>query len=125
MLPVPNIDYNQQMAAIQAQIAQMKQPVPVTTYQPSYQIKYVDGISGAKELQAKMPSNSSEIVMDKNEDIFYVLSKDANGACPKLMQIGRFQLESEASTEPQYITKTDLDAFEQRIIGLLKEKKDE
>lgn len=112
MFPVQN-DYMKQLAALQAQMP---------TFTPSYQIKYVDGIDGAKELQNKLPPNSSEIIMDKNDDVFYVISKDANGEVPKRMQIGRFTLEAEESTEPQYITKTDLDAFEQRIITLLKEK---
>ena len=124
MLPVPNIDYNQQLAQIQSQLSQMKQP----TYQPALpqipsQIKYVDGINGAKELQSKMLPNSSEIVMDKNEDLFYVLSKDANGDVPKVMQMGRFTLEQEESNEPVYVTKKDFDAFEQKIIALLEDKK--
>lgn len=102
----------------------MKSP----TFQPTIpqipsQIKYVDGINGAKELQSKMLPNSSEIVMDKNEDLFYVLSKDANGDVPKLMQMGRFTLESEESNEPVYVTKKDFDAFEQKIISLLEDKK--
>lgn len=113
MFPVN--DYSKQLAELQAQI----QPAVLHL---SYQIKYVDGIDGAKELQSKLPPNSSEIIMDKNDDEFYVISKDANGEVPKRMQIGRFTLETEEATEPQYITKNDLDAFEQRIINLLKEK---
>ena len=124
MLPVPNIDYNQQLSAIQTQLAQMKSPTFQTTIpQIPSQIKYVDGINGAKELQSKMLPNSSEIVMDKNEDLFYVLSKDANGDVPRLMQMGRFTLEAEESNEPVYVTKKDFDAFEQKIISLLEDKK--
>ena len=125
MLPVPNIDYNQQLAQLQSQIANMKAPAyqaPAIPQIPT-QIKYVDGINGAKELQSKMLPNSSEIVMDKNEDLFYVLSKDANGDIPKVMQMGRFTLEQEESNEPAYVTKKDFEAFEQKIIELLGDRK--
>ena len=127
-LPVPNLEnYNQQVGAIQAQIASLRSP---QAYSPmptavrafpvySSQVKYVDGIAGAKEYQSKMPNNSSEIIMDKNEDLFYVVSKDANGACPKSMPIGRFTIEQEQTDEPQYVTRKDFDAFEARITKLL------
>ena len=119
MFPVN--DYSKQLADLQARLA--NPPIStVPTFLPSSQIKYVDGLDGAKEFQSKLPPNSSEIIMDKNDDVFYVISKDANGETPKRMQIGRFTLETEEATEPQYITKNDLDAFEQRIINLLKEK---
>lgn len=129
MLPAPNMQtYNDQMGAIQAQIARLQQqqvqPMPaavpqVMPMQSIVQIKYVDGIGGAKEYQAGMPNNSSEILMDKNDDIFYVVSKDANGVSPKSMPIGRFVLEQEQDDTPQYVTKRDFDDFEKRIIGIL------
>ena len=122
-LPVPNLEnYNQQMGVIQAQLAQLKgapyYSQPAVLQIPT-QVKYVDGLAGAKEYQERMPNNSSEIVMDKNEDIFYVPSKDANGVCPKLMPIGRFTIEQEQADEPQFVTRKDLEAFEARITKLL------
>lgn len=131
-LPVPNLEsYNQQVGAIRAQLASLQQPsltqpvqqmqfqAPAPLQVPS-QIKYVDGIGGAKEYQSKMLPNSSEILMDKNEDSFYVASKDANGVSPKSMPIGHFTLEQEAIDEPTYMTKKDFENFEAKIISILK-----
>ena len=127
-LPVPNLEsYNQQIGAIQSQLAQLRQPQtiqPMAPLQIPSQIKYVDGLSGAKEYQSRMLANSSEIIMDKNTDIFYVVSKDANGASPKSMSIGHFTIEQEASDEPMYVTRKDLDAFEERIVSLLSKEKE-
>lgn len=146
-LPVPNLDsYNQQIAAIQKQLESLNRPVqqpqpamsygiapqinqiqpavqPITPVQIPVQIKYVDGISGAKEYQSKMLDNSSEIVMDRNEDIFYVVSKDANGVSPKFMTIGRFTIEQETADEPMFMTKKDFESFKDEIRALLMENK--
>ena len=73
-----------------------------------------------------MVPGSSEIIMDKNEDIFYVVSKDINGSCSQLMTMGRFQLEQEEPPESKYMTKKDFADFESRIMQLLnKESKNE
>jgi len=129
MLPVPNLDsYNQQVGAIQAQLAKLQQPQPLQIPTPvsaqiPQQIKYVDGIAGAKEYQSKMPPNSSEVIMDKNDDIFYVVSKDANGVSPKRMPYSRFSIEYEDSEEPEYVTKRDLSELETRILNALNRSK--
>ena len=81
-------NYNQQVASIQGQLAALQQkqfptmnPVPFTPQVPfqsepvSQQLKYVDGPDGAKEFQSKLQYNSSDVVFDKNDDIF-----DINGA---------------------------------------------
>jgi len=60
--------------------------------------------------------------MDKNEDVFYVVSKEANGSSPKLMTIGRFTLEQEEAPEAKFITKTDFESFKQEIVALLKQE---
>lgn len=129
MLPVPNMDsYNQQLSAIRAQLANYQQPQPIPLQTPNTvqnpvqmpsQIKYVDGIPGAKEYQSKMLPNSSEVIMDKNDDVFYVVSKDANGVSPKKIPFSRFSLEFEETDEPAYVTKKDFDAFESRILEIL------
>lgn len=133
MFPVSGFDtYSQQLNNIQNQILQLKngqllpvqttpfnQPQPVITQIPQ-QIDYVDGITGAKEYQSKMMSNSTAIVMDKNSDTFYICSKDANGESPKRMPYSHFMLEYESDElESKYITKQDFDIFQEKIIALL------
>ena len=119
-LPVPNLD------SFQKQLDDLKRSYPGIGFQsapaapaPASTIKYVDGIAKAREYQNNMPPGSSEIIMDKNDDIFYVVSKDTNGSCPTLMTMGRFQLEQEQPPEAKYATKEDFAAFEARITQLL------
>ena len=124
-------NYNQQMASIQGQIAAMQNQKPA--YQPPilptpspppepHQLKYVDGPDGAREFQDNLPSNSSDVVFDKNDDVFYVVSKDANGVPPKKLTKGRFTLEYEVVQEPIYVTKQDLEAMEARLMAALTPK---
>lgn len=128
-------NYNQQVASIQGQLAALQQkqfptmnPVPFTPQVPfqsepvSQQLKYVDGPDGAKEFQSKLPYNSSDVVFDKNDDIFYFVYKDANGVSPKRLTIGHFTLEQEAGNDPVYVTKSDLEQMEARIMAMLSSK---
>ena len=132
-----NMDnYNQQVASIQGQLAALQQkqyPVVSTPfsqqtpfqYDPApQQLKYVDGLDGAREYQSKLAYNSSDVVFDKNDDIFYFVYKDANGICPKLLTIGRYTLEHEAEAESMYVTKQDLEQMEARIVAMLTSKQE-
>ena len=48
-------------------------PIPV----PSHQVQYVEGIEGARKYQLeRLQPNSSEVIMDKDDNIFYMVSKD-------------------------------------------------
>ena len=129
MLPVPNLEsYNQQVGSIQAQLAKLQQPQLMQMPSPpaqqiQRQIQYVDGINGAKEYQSRMPPNSSDVIMDKNDDIFYVVSKDANGVSPKRMPFSRFNIEFEDDGEPEYVTKKDFETFESKILEILSANK--
>ena len=62
------------------------------------------------------------MVFDKNDDVFYVVSKDANGVPPKKLTKGRFTLEYEIKQEPIYVTKQDLEAMEARLMAALTPK---
>ena len=130
-----NLDsYNQQVASIQGQLAalqqapypQMKNPFPQQPpFQPEpppQQLKYVDGPDGAREYQSKLAYNSSDVVFDKNDDIFYFVYKDANGISPKLLTIGRFTLEQEVEADPMYVTKKDLEDFKADILAAISSK---
>ena len=86
----------------------------------SRQVQYVDGIQGAKIYQDGLPSNSSEIIMDKNEDKFYLVSKDANGTISHTIPVGRFTLEESKTEEPVYLTRKDLENFKEEIKDLIK-----
>ena len=58
----------QSQAVFPPQVPQISQ-IPIPT--PVRQIQYVEGISGARLYQDNMQPNSSEIIVDKDEDIFY------------------------------------------------------
>ena len=125
-------NYNQQVASIQGQLAALQQPQYQTMknpfpqqFQPEpppQQLKYVDGADGAREYQSKLAYNSSDVVFDKNDDIFYFVYKDANGISPKLLTIGRFTLEQETEADPMYVTKKDLEDFKADILAAISSK---
>lgn len=93
-------------------------PIPV----PSHQVQYVEGIEGARKYQLeRLQPNSSEVIMDKDDNIFYMVSKDANGTPSKKIPIARFQLEEPPEEEsPTFLTRKDLDEFKEEIKQLLK-----
>lgn len=97
---------------------------PVQMPVQSRQVQYVQGINGAKIYQDSLPSNSSEIIMDKDNNIFYMVSKDANGTPSKNIPVGKFTLEEVANEEPVYLTRQDLDDFKKEIRDLLKSQKE-
>jgi hypothetical protein len=58
--------------------------------------------------------------MDKNENVFYQVSKDANGTPPRYIPVGRFTLEEpQQNEEPMFLTRKDLDEFKEEIRQLL------
>ena len=126
-------NYNQQVASIQGQLAALQQKQYPTVPQnpfpqqfqpepPPQQLKYVDGPDGAKEFQSKLAYNSSDVVFDKNDDIFYFVYKDANGMSPKLLTIGRYTLEQESEPESMYVTKQDLEEFKADLLAAISSK---
>ncbi len=99
------------------QVPQVSQiPIPV----PVHQIQYVEGIAGARLYQDNMQPNSSEIIVDKDEDIFYKVSKDANGISSKKIIRCSFTVIDEQTDEPSYLTRKDLDDFKEEIRQMLK-----
>lgn len=91
------------------------QPVQVPIPVPSRQVQYVEGIAGAKLYQDNLPSNSSEIIMDKDENIFYMVSKDANGTPSRHITRCRFEIENIQEEEPAFLTRKDFDDFKEEI----------
>ena len=61
--------------------------------------------------------------MDKNENIFYMVSKDANGTPSKKIPIGRFSIEETSEEEPAFLTRKDFDEFKDEIRSLFSEMK--
>ena len=116
--------YNQQLQQVQNQLASLQgqnwqySPVQPNMTQPVMsepeQIHTVIGLDGAKAYLQKMPPNSSAILMDNNDDVFYSVKKDANGmAFP--IAIGRFTLETEQEQSSSYVTKKDLEDFKAEL----------
>lgn len=125
-------NYQQQLQDLSRQFQQLNsqyqtlqpatapQPQQITIPIPTRQVQYVEGISGAKLYQDNMQPNSSEIIMDKNENVFYHVSKDANGTPPRYIPVGRFTLEEpQQNEEPAFLTRKDLDEFKEEIRQLL------
>ena len=96
----------------------MQMPLPQAPV-VSHQVQYVEGISGAMKYQLEqLPYNSSEIIMDKNDNIFYMVSKDANGTPARKIPVGRFSIE-EMEEEPITLTRKDFEDFKDEIRALL------
>lgn len=89
--------------------------VPVQPVTPPRQVQYVEGMPGAKLYQDNLPSNSSEVIMDKDENIFYLVSKDANGTPSKHITRCRFEVEDYKEEEPMFLTRKDFDDFKEEI----------
>ena len=102
----------QQLQQNQLQVPQIQQvQMPVITHQ----VQYVEGMAGAKLYQQKMAPNSSEIIMDKDDNIFYQVSKDANGTPSKKIIAGRFTIEDIQEEEPVFLTRKDFDDFKEEL----------
>lgn len=95
------------------------QPQQIQVPVPVHQVQYVEGLQGAKLYQDGMQPNSSEIIMDKNEDVFYHVSKDANGTPAKTIPKGHFTIETTVEEEPVFLTRKDLDSFKEEIREML------
>ncbi|MDV3427660.1 MAG: hypothetical protein LIR50_11670 [Bacillota bacterium] len=68
-------------------------------------------------------ANSSEIILDRNKDYFYFVSKDANGTPARKIPCGPFQIdEQQEEEEPILLTKRDLVDFKEEIIQLMKQQ---
>ena len=122
--------FNQQLSDLQKQYQQMNSQMfntPIMPQQiqipiPSHQVQYVEGINGARIYQQSLPNNSSEIIMDKDENIFYYVSKDANGTPSKKITIGHFNIEENSDEEPAFLTKKDLELFKEEIKEMFRNK---
>lgn len=101
----------------QTQIPQMQMPTPPVQIPivQSRQVQYVEGMAGARLYQDGLPSNSSEIIMDKDGDIFYMVSKDANGTPSKRIPHGHFIIDEDEEEEPAFLTRKDFDEFKEEI----------
>lgn len=106
---------NQPVSSYAPQAQPVQIPVPVL----ARQVQYVDGLQGARLYQEKnLQPNSSEIIMDKNENLFYHVSKDANGTPARIIPMGRFELQEQVD-EPTYLTRKDFEDFKEEIRQLL------
>ena len=123
--------FSQQIEELQRQYRQLTANQPTQTLPPlnappapvviPRQIQYVEGMAGARLYQDRLAPNSSEIIMDKDEDVFYRVSKDANNIPSKHIPRARFVLEEapQEEVEEMYITKKDLLDFKEEIKALL------
>ena len=66
-----------------------------------------------------MPASGDAVLMDKDEALFYVVSKDANGN-PAPIMFAHFTLETEPRPDVQeYVTKQDFETFKTELRTLL------
>ena len=94
---------------------QVQMPVQVPIPVPTRQVQYVEGIAGAKLYQDNLPANSSEIIMDRDENVFYQVSKDANGTPSRHIIRCRFEVEDIQEEEPMVLTRKEFDDFKAEI----------
>lgn len=100
-------------------IPQVQMPVQVPIPIPTRQVQYVEGIAGAKLYQDNLPANSSEIIMDRDDNIFYQVSKDANGTPARRIIRCRFEVEDIQEEEPMFLTRKDFDDFKEEMRQML------
>lgn len=118
MLPVPDLNsYQRQLDELKQNYANLTPPQQ--SFATAHQIQSCNGIRAAKAYQETLLPGSSDIVMDSENDVFYVVMKDEHGKSPDLMTFGEFTLKTEEPPESIYITKKDFAAFEERIMKLL------
>ena len=115
-------DYNQQLKAIQNQIAGLQTPFPqpqLTPEQPAQmQVKGVTGLKGATQFLQSMPANSSAIVADDEEEYVYTLKKDANGVESIFRSNVKWERINSVNGD-EVVTKKDFESFKEEIRGLL------
>lgn len=139
MVPQNSFDLQSALSSIQGQIAQLNrnntyfQPMPNpyqaqpfvpqippvnSTAQPELlyrQVSKVHGITGAKEYQERLAAGSSEIIVDDENNVFYLVVKDSNGKSPEQITVGDFKLRKQKVEETAYVTRQDFDAFTAEI----------
>ncbi len=113
-----------QTQSIQPSVYPIPAPAQIQLSTPPRQVQYVEGIAGARLYQQnELPPNSSEIIMDKDDNILYMVSKDANGTPSKKIKAARFTIEELEEEEPAFLTRKDLDDFKEEIRQLLSQPK--
>lgn len=120
---LPNVDYNQQLQAIQQQITNLKSPQVSTYYAPTpvHKIQPVDGMAGAEAILKEMPAGSSDIVAHRDEDIIYILARDQNNV-PAPIQVAKIEFIQAQEDPTGYVTKKDFDSFKEELKALIAQK---
>lgn len=115
--------YNQQVAAIQAQLSQLQQrtyqlpqPAQPLFQLPVHNVQSVDSLAGAEAILKEMPAGSSDIVAHSTEDIIYILARDKNNT-PLPIKTARIEFIEAAQDPTGNVTRADLDAFKNQIMG--------
>ena len=102
-------------------------PTPIKRYR---QIDSVDGIKGAKEYQDSLAPGSSAIIADRNENVLYMVSVDANGNSSDDIVVVDYQIRKQSANEQKeeqaYVLKKDFDEFAAEVRkSLIKENENE
>ena len=120
---LPNVDYNQQLQAIQQQITNLKSPQVPAYYVPApvHKIQPVDGMAGAEAILKEMPAGSSDIVAHRDEDIIYILARDQNNV-PAPIQVAKIEFIQAQEDPTGYVTKKDFDSFKEELKALIAQK---
>lgn len=107
-------DLSKQYQQLLGNVSQFQ--MPQQNFLPPRQVQYVEGINGATLYQNNMLSNTSEIIMDKNENVFYFVAKDANGIPAQRIPHGHFTLDEDPQEDSNYVTKKDLEGLKEDLI---------
>ena len=114
-----SFDYNQQLGAIQAQLANLRHPVSLPS--PPHQVMPVDGIAGAEAMLRELPPGSSDIVAHRSEDIVYLIARDDNGA-PLPIRTAKLEWIDTRDDPTGYVTKRDLEDLKADLMTMFTNK---
>lgn len=116
--------YNQQIAGIQSQLAQMQRAFPQANpvqFSPIHTILPVDNIAGAEAILKEMPAGSSDIVAHSTEDIIYILARNKDGV-PLPIKTAKIEFIEPQQDPSGYVTRADFDAFKDELKAILTRK---
>lgn len=110
--PIQMQSYANQMNGIASQLQALQQPFQQVS-QPISQPQYVNGRQSADAFQ--MQPNTTVILWDSNEPIFYVKQADASGFCS--IKSFRFtEVEDAAPVDvKEFVTKKEFDDFKNSL----------
>lgn len=101
---------------------------PVQTAQDTLEVRFIQGGSNSAKAYPVMPGKTI-LLMDSEESKFFLKTMEANGV-PKPLREFKYEEVFEANdipiakeVTPEYVTKEDFNAFADKMISMISERK--